>query len=464
MPKYDIAIIGSGPGGYVAAIRAAQFDKKVCIVEKEWVGGTCLNIGCIPTKALISSAEMLDLTRRSKEFGVDITGEVGYSLERIMQRKKTIVTRCVKGVEYLLKAYNIDVKWGRGELVSPGEIKVKDEEVKADVTIIATGSEPKIIRGMEPDGKTILTSRDALEFRSVPDRFLVVGAGVIGIEMATLYNLLGAKVAVVEMLDSILPTLYSEKMSKTLAGILKKRGIEILTSTTIQKVDRKNDSVSVSLSNSEEKEFDRMLVSVGRYAHFDGIDAAKLGIELKDNFIKTDASMKTNVDGVYAIGDVCGGMLLAHKASREGIVAVDNICGFETEMTYHAVPSCIFSHPPAALVGITESMAKEQGIDVRIGEYNYAGNARAHSLGERDGYARIIADRDGTVIGGEIVGGHADSMISQVAMACELKLNLKDMEKVIYPHPTLGEVVQEAMHDAEGRAIHKPPQSGASKK
>ena len=457
MPKYDIAIIGSGPGGYVAAIRAAQLDKKVCVVEKEWVGGTCLNIGCIPTKALISSAEIIDLTKRSKEFGVDIAGEIGYSLERIMQRKKNVVTRCVKGVEYLFKTYKIDVKWGRGELVSPTEIMVKDETVTADSVIIATGSEPKIIKGLEPDGAMVLTSRDALEFNAIPERFLVVGAGVIGIEMATLYNLLGAKVTIVEMFDSILPTLYAGKLSRTLTAILKKQGIEILTSTIVKKVTKKEGVVMVSFSNGEEKEYDRMLVSVGRCAHFDGIDVQKHGIELEDNFIKTDKSMKTNIDGLYAIGDVCGGMLLAHKASREGIVAVEHACGFDTQMTYHAVPSCIFSHPPAALVGITETMAKEQGIDFRIGEYNYAGNARAHSLGERDGYARIIANKDGTVIGGEIVGGHADSMISQIAMACELRLNLKDIEKVIHPHPTLSEILMEAMHDAQGNAIHKPP-------
>lgn len=456
MPNYDIAIIGSGPGGYVAAIRAAQLDKKVCLIEKEWVGGTCLNIGCIPTKALISSAEILDLTRRSREFGVDIAGEVTYSLERIMQRKKAVVTRCVKGVEYLLKAYEIEVRWGRGELTSPKEIKVNDGTVTADNVIIATGSEPKIIKGMEPDGDLILTSRDALEFSTIPERFLVVGGGVIGIEMATLYNLLGAKVTVVEMLDSILPTLFSDKMSTTLAGIFKKRGMRLLTATTVQKMEKTKGSVRVSFSNGEEDEYDKVLVSVGRCAHFDGIDAKELGIELENHFIKTDAGMRTNIDNLYAIGDVCGGMLLAHKASREGVVAAEQIAGHDTQMTYHAVPSCIFSHPPAAIVGITESMAKEQGIEIRIGEYNYAGNARAHALGEREGYARIIADKDGTVIGGEIVGGHADSMISQIGMACELRLNLKDMEQVIYPHPTMAEIVMEAMHDALGNAIHKP--------
>lgn len=456
MPNYDIAIIGSGPGGYVAAIRAAQLDKKVCLIEKEWVGGTCLNIGCIPTKALISSAEILDLTRRSREFGVDIAGEVTYSLERIMQRKKAVVTRCVKGVEYLLKAYEIEVRWGRGELTSPKEIKVNDGTVTADNVIIATGSEPKIIKGMEPDGDLILTSRDALEFSTIPERFLVVGGGVIGIEMATLYNLLGAKVTVVEMLDSILPTLFSDKMSTTLAGIFKKRGMRLLTATTVQKMEKTKGSVRVSFSNGEEDEYDKVLVSVGRCAHFDGIDAKELGIELENHFIKTDAGMRTNIDNLYAIGDVCGGMLLAHKASREGVVAAEQIAGHDTQMTYHAVPSCIFSHPPAAIVGITESMAKEQGIEIRIGEYNYAGNARAHALGEREGCARIIADKDGTVIGGEIVGGHADSMISQIGMACELRLNLKDMEQVIYPHPTMAEIVMEAMHDALGNAIHKP--------
>ncbi|MCK4584523.1 FAD-dependent oxidoreductase, partial [candidate division WOR-3 bacterium] len=322
MKDYEIVIIGSGPGGYVAAIRAAQLKKKVCLIEKEWVGGTCLNIGCIPTKALIASAEIYSLTKRSKEFGVEIMGEINYSLDKMMQRKKAIVSRSVRGVEFLLKSYNIDVKRERGELISPGEVKIGDETITAENIIIATGSEPKIIKGLETDEELLLTSKDALETKEIPENFLVVGAGVIGIEMATFFNSLGTKVTIVEMLDSILPTLESEKLSRTLESQLKKRGITILTSTTVDNVKKRENSCSVTFSNGEEKEFEKMLVVVGRCASLDGIDIEKIGIEMDSGFIRTDKRMKTNLNGIYAIGDVRGGMLLAHKASKEGVVAV----------------------------------------------------------------------------------------------------------------------------------------------
>lgn len=460
MKDYEIVIIGSGPGGYVAAIRAAQLKKKVCLIEKEWVGGTCLNIGCIPTKALIASAEIYSLTKRSKEFGVEIMGEINYSLDKMMQRKKAIVSRSVRGVEFLLKSYNIDVKRERGELISPGEVKVGDETITAENIIIATGSEPKIIKGLETDEELLLTSKDALETKEIPENFLVVGAGVIGIEMATFFNSLGAKVTIVEMLDSILPTLESEKLSITLESQLKKRGITILTSTTVDNVKKRKKSCYVTFSNGEEKEFEKMLVAVGRCASLDGIDIEKIGIEMDSGFIRTDKRMRTNLNGIYAIGDVRGGMLLAHKASREGVVAVLNASGMDTEMKYHAVPSCIFSCPPAALVGITEKMAKEKGVKIRIGEYQYIGNARAHTLGEKEGYVRIITDENGQVLGGEILGAQADTMISEIAMACEHRMNIKDVEKVIHPHPTLSEILMEAFEDAGGKAIHKPPRGG----
>jgi dihydrolipoamide dehydrogenase len=457
METYDIIIIGGGPGGYVAAIRAAQLGKKVCLIEKEWVGGTCLNIGCIPTKALISSAEVYADAKNASDFGVEISGEVSYSLERMMKRKCLIVSRTVKGVKYLLKTYSIEVKRGSAEFSSPGKVKVNGEEIISEKIIVATGSKPKLIKGLEPDGKLILTSRDALEIDAVPKRLLVVGAGVIGVEMATFFNLLGTEVTIVEMLDSLLPTLHAEKLTDTLTAQLKKKGVKILTSTTVESQEKKGDSLSVTFSNGEGAEFDRMLVAVGRCASYEGIDTNSLGLKMEDGFIKVNGKMETNIKGVYAVGDVVGGMLLAHKASREGIVAVQNIFGNETSMNYGAVPNCIFTHPPAAFVGMTEKIAKEKGLKVKIGEYQYVGNARAHTLGAKEGYARVITDNEGVVIGGEIVGVHADSMISEFAMACELKLNVKDIERVIYPHPTLGEVLFEAFHDAEGKAIHKGP-------
>ncbi len=460
MINYDIIIIGAGPGGYVAAIRAAQLKKKVCLIEKEWVGGTCLNIGCIPTKALIASAEVFAHTKKASDFGVEISGEIAFSLEKMMQRKNAIVSRTVKGVEYLLKAYEIDVKRERGELVSPGKIKLDSTSITAKNIVIATGSKPRIIRGIEPDGKLILTSRDALDIDEIPQNFLVVGAGVIGIEMATLFNLLGSKVTIVEMFDSILPTLCAEKLSKYIKSQLLKKGVQILTATTVEKINRKETSLFIKFSNGEEGEFDRMLVAVGRSALIDGINIEKIGIEEENGFIKTDKMMRTNINGLYAIGDVVGGMLLAHKASSEGIVAAQNISGIETKMKYHAVPNCIFSSPRAAIVGVTEKMAQEKDLNIRIGEYQYVGNARAHAIGEKEGYARVITDEKGKILGGEIVGAHADTMISEVAMACELGLHVRDIEKVIHPHPTLSEIVMEAFHDANKKAIHKPPRSG----
>ncbi|MCK4235334.1 dihydrolipoyl dehydrogenase [candidate division WOR-3 bacterium] len=459
MKDYDIVIIGGGPGGYVAAIRAAQLKKRVCLIEKEWIGGTCLNVGCIPTKSLLASAEIYDFTKRVNEFGVEVAGRVNYSLEKIMKRKNKIVLRCVKGVEFLLKSYNVDVKRERGELVSQCEVKVGNETITTNNIIIATGSETKIIKGMEPDGELILTSRDAIEIKEIPENLLVVGAGVIGIEMATFFNLLGVKVTIVEMLDSVLPTLESEKLSKTMESQLKKQGMEVRTQTMVKNIEKRENGVNITFASGEEQEFEKMLVAVGRCACFDGISTDKIGIEVDSGFIKTDERMKTNINGIYSIGDVTGGMLLAHKASREGIIAVENISGINNEIEYHAVPSCIFSYPPVALVGMTEKMAKEKGLNIRIGEYQYIGNARAHSLGKNIGYARVIADADGTVIGGEIVGAEADIMINEITMACEYRMKIKDIEKVIHPHPTLSEIVMEAFHDAGGKSIHKPPRT-----
>jgi dihydrolipoamide dehydrogenase len=457
MKKYDIIIIGGGPGGYVAAIRASQLGKKVCLIEKEWVGGTCLNIGCIPTKALIASAEEYNRIGRASEFGVDVSGEVSYSLQRMMGRKKKVVSRSVKGVEFLLKRYGVDVRMSRGELVALGEVKINNETLTAENIIIATGSQPRVLKGMEPDGEMLLTSRDALEIDHIPENLLIIGAGVIGIEMASFFDALGVDVTVVEMLDSILPTLYSDKMSKTVAASLEKRGLNILTSTTVNEIEKKEGMSQVSFSNGEESKFDRILVAVGRAASFDGIDIEELGIEMDGGFIKTDKRMKTNRDGIYAIGDVTGGALLAHKASREGTVAALNIAGEDIEMNYSAIPSCIFSTPPAAIVGITEKIASKEGKKIRIGEYNYIGNPRAHTLGEKEGYVRIITDERGVVLGGEIVGVQADTMISEIALACELRLNVNDIERVIRPHPTLSEMITEAFDDTRGKAVHKPP-------
>lgn len=457
MKDYDIIIIGGGPGGYVAAIRASQLGKKVCVVEKEWVGGTCLNIGCIPTKALIASAEEYVRIRNASKFGIDISGEVNYSLQRMMERKKKVVSRSVRGVEFLLKRYGVDVKMSRGELISPGEVKVEGETITSENVIIATGSKPKILKGMEPDGEGILTSREALEIDHIPHNLLIIGAGVIGVEMASFFNALGTEVTVVEMLDSILPTLNADKVSKTIAGSLKKRGLNILTSVKVNEIEKKDKMLQVSFSNGEESEFAKILVAVGRTASFDGIDVEKLGIEMDGDFIKTDNRMKTNIEGIYAIGDVTGGALLAHKASREGIIAVSNIAGEDIEMNYNAIPSCVFSTPPAAMVGITEKMASRDGKKIRIGEYNYIGNSRANTLGEKEGYVRVITDEGGIVVGGEIVGVQADTMISEIAMACELQLNVEDIERVIHPHPTLSEMVMETFEDAQGKAIHKPP-------
>jgi len=457
MKNYDIIIIGAGPGGYVAAIRAAQLKKKVCLIEEQWLGGTCLNIGCIPTKALIASAEMYAKTKKAGEFGIEIKGEIGYSFDYIMQRKKRIVSRCVKGVEFLLKKYNVDVRMGGGELLSPSEVKIKNEIITGQNIIIATGSKPKIIKGLEPDGKLILTSKDALEIKDLPKHLLVVGAGVIGIEMATFFNLLGTKVTIVEMLDDVLPTVGAEGLSRALASQLKKKGIEILTSTTVNRVEKMAHSLDIKFSNEETKQFDRMLVAVGRKANLVGIDVERLNVEMDRGFIKTDSGMRTSVNRLYAIGDVVGGMLLAHKASREGIVAVENASGIGSKMNYDAIPSCIFSSPPVALIGMTEEEAKREDIKVRTGEYQYIGNSRAQTLGEKEGYVKIITDEEGIIIGGEILGAQADTMISEIAMACEQKMNIKDCEKIIHPHPTLSEIVMEAFHDVEGIAIHKPP-------
>ena len=457
MEKYEIVIIGSGPGGYVAAIRAAQLKKKVCVVEKGSIGGVCLNIGCVPTKTLIASAEVYAEAKKASEFGVDIKGKIEYSLADIMERKKKVVLRTVKGVEFLLRKNGVDVKRGTAQVISPEKVLVNDEVISAEHIIIATGSKPKIIKGLEPDGKLILTSKEALEIDEMPESLLIVGAGVIGVEMATFFNLLDSNVTIVEMLDTILPGIGSKKMASALRAQLNKRGVEILTSTTVVNIEKGDRSVDVRFSNDDRKSFDKILVAIGRAVNLDGINVDELGIELDKGFIRTNERMMTSIDGVYAIGDVRGGMLLAHKASREGVVAVENVAGENSIMNYDAVPSCIFSSPPAAIVGLTEEMAIERGVRIKVGEYQYIGNSRALSLGEKEGYVKIIADDAGRVLGGEIVGAGADSMISEITMACEYQMNIKELDRLIHPHPTLSEIVMEAFHDANGKSIHKPP-------
>lgn len=466
MEEFDVIIIGSGSAGYVSAIRAADLGKKVLIIEGRDIGGTCLNRGCIPTKAILRAAQVYAEARESKVFGIDATCST-FDIDGIQNWKEQVIKKLVSGVEFLLKSRKVVILNGYGRLIDGNVIEVETtngkEMYKGKDIIIATGSEPAIIPDFKIDHEHVLTSDDALSLRKIPKDMLIVGAGAIGIEFGTFFNEIGTKVTIVEMMPQVIPTLcYEEKKScidkkvaTTIQRVLSKKGINIKTGVKIVKIEVKGDQVFSTLDNGEVITTEKVLVSIGRKLNSDNIGLEKVAIATEKGRIIVDEYMRTNIPHHYAIGDVVGGMLLAHKAMKEGEVVAEVIAGHDTKMDYKVLPWAVFTTPEVASVGISEEEAKAQGIDVEIGEFPFTANGKAVSMNATDGLVRIVATKDKhEIIGTQIVGPEASIMIAEIALAIKNKLTLKDVADTIHAHPTLSEALMEAAKVPLGEAVH----------
>jgi dihydrolipoamide dehydrogenase len=456
MKEYDIIILGGGPGGYVAAIKGAQLGAKTALIEKEYLGGVCLNVGCIPTKTLLRSAWLYQELMDSAKFGIDILDKsfVSLNIPNLMKRKDSVVNKLTGGVKTLLKQNGVEVYNGFGEAVDKNTVVVNGETLKTKNLIIATGSSAFVpeapgLRESVEKGFAV-TSTEALTLEKVPEDFIVVGGGVVGIELAILYNALGSKVTVLEKFD-ILAALDKE-LREAMKKVLKGKGINILTNVDIDGYDLNKVLCSI---NGEKKVFkgDRILISIGRRANLKGIQNLNLNIDKRG--IITDERMRTNIEGVYAVGDVNGKYMLAHVASAEGIAAAQNIMGGDEKIEYDKIPACVYGFPEIGVVGLTEEEALRRGHKVKISTFPMAANGKALTEGDTDGFVKIVADeRYGEVLGVHIMASHATDMISEAVTAMELEATVFDLAKAVHPHPTLSEAIMEAAEGAAGKPIH----------
>ena len=456
--EFDIVVIGGGPGGYVAAIRGAQKGGKVALVEKDRVGGTCLNRGCIPTKTLYYSAKHLITARHGERFGIKAEGGVTFDLAKAIARKDEVVEKLTGGVGQLLKANGVTVFDGTGYIEDPATVTVKGEAeatLKTKNIIIATGSEPALIPAFNIDGENVLTSTEALNLTELPESMLIIGAGVMGCEFASIYATFGTKITMVELMASLLP-MEDKAVSRAVAKSFKGAGVDVHTGVSVESVTAGDGGVTTKLTDGTEIVTEKVLVSIGRAFNSTGIGLEEAGVELDRGAVVVNSRMETNVKGIYAIGDVVGGMLLAHVASVEGGVAVNNALGGDEEMDYSCVPSGIFTEPEVATVGLKEVEAKEKGIDVSIGRFPYQGSGKALAMGEEDGFIQVLADPEtDRVLGASIVGAHATDLIGEVALAVNMGCKVHDITETIHAHPTLPEIVLEGLEDVHGLAIHK---------
>ena len=458
-----LTIIGSGPGGYVAAIRAAQQGAAVTIVESGEVGGTCLNWGSIPTKTLIASAEALERTRNAADFGIQVSGEVGYNLAKIRERKDKVVATQVKGIRGLFKSWGVNLIEGRGSLVASDTVRVvrKDGttvDIKSDKIIVATGSRPAKLPGFPFDGESVITSDEAIQLTSIPKSLLIIGAGVIGSEFAFIYRTFGAEVTMVEMVAHAVAT-EDEEISGILERELKKAKIKLITNVKVEKVEKGQDGIMVAkLSNNTEVKAERILVSIGRSMNSENLGLENAGVLTgKRGEIPVNDKMETSAPGVYAVGDVTGNMMLAHVASHQGLVAVDNALGGDSLMDYTVVPAGIFTMPEIGSVGIREQQAIAKGIKYRVGRFQFRGLGKAHAMGEIAGMVKIIADEaTDRVLGVHICGAHATDLVHEGALAITMGATAKQLGNMIHAHPTLAEGIMEASEDVHGMAIHLP--------
>jgi dihydrolipoamide dehydrogenase len=468
--SFDIIIIGSGPGGYVTAIRAAQLGFKTAIVERAHLGGICLNWGCIPTKALLRSAEIFHYLQHAKDYGLSAQN-VGFDAAAVVKRSRAVSKRLNDGVGFLMKKNKVTVIWGEASIDAPGKVTVR--AAKADAPkgslgagsyqakhiIIATGARPRVLSGLEPDSKLIWTYFEAMVPDRMPKSLLVIGSGAIGIEFASFYRTLGAEVTVVEVLPQILPVEDAE-ISAFARKAFEKQGIRIFTGAKVTKLDKKADSVNATIDDgkggTQTLTVERVISAVGVVGNIENLGLEKVGVKVERGSIVVDALSRTSVPGIYAIGDVAGPPLLAHKAEHEGVICVEAIKGLKPHpMDKRLIPGCTYCSPQIASVGLTEQAAKEQKRDVRIGRFPFVGNGKAIALGEDQGLVKVIFDvRTGQLLGAHMVGAEVTELIQGYVVAMNLETTEEELMHTVFPHPTLSEMMKEAVLDAYGRVLN----------
>ena len=459
MSIYDVGIIGGGPGGYVAAIKAAQLDGTVCLIEKgEW-GGTCLNRGCIPTKTLFAVANLATQIQDASAFGVHVSGEATIDYTQVLAHKTSVIQQLEGGIAKLLKANGVDVLKGTAQLTDRNTIVVNKpdgttEQVHAKNVIIATGSEPAEPPIFEIDEEQVLTTTGILNLTELPESLLIVGGGVSGCEFASIFNALGCRVTILELLPTILAT-EDIQVIRHIQLFMKRKGITIHTGAKLTHVKKSDEQVTAVLESGAELTAQKMLVSIGRRYNTERIGLEKVGVRTEGGKIVVDAQMRTNLQGIYSVGDVASRYLLAHVASAEGKVAAQNCIGDSVEMDYQVIPWCVFTLPEIGHAGMTEKEATTEGYEVKIGRFPYAASGKALGLRETDGFVKTVADADsGDILGVHIVGAHASTLIHEAAVALRLGATAKDIAHTVHAHPTLSEMIMESAEAVDGKAIH----------
>src|SRR3954453_22469902 len=469
-PSFDIIIIGAGPGGYVTAIRAAQLGFKTAVVEKAYFGGICNNWGCIPTKALLRSAEVYHLMQHAGDYGLKAE-KISFDLKAVVQRSRGVVKRLNDGVGYLFKKNKVTVIWGEAVVDAPGKITVKQSKAEAPKgalppggyqakhIIIATGARPRVLPGLEPDKKLVWTYFEAMVPDKMPKSLLVVGSGAIGIEFASFYRTMGTEVTVVEVLPQILPVEDAE-IAAFARKQFEKQGIKIISGAKVTKLDKKADSVTATIEDgkggTQALTVDRVISAVGVVGNIEGFGLEKLGVKTERGVIVIDPFCKTNVPGIYAIGDVAGPPMLAHKAEHEGVICVEAIKGLHPHpMDKNLIPGCTYCHPQIASVGLTEAKAKEGGREIRVGRFPFVGNGKAIAQGEDQGMVKVIFDKKtGQLPGAHLVGSEVTELIQGFVVAMNLETTEEELMHTVFPHPTLSEMMKEAVLDAYGRVLN----------
>ena len=461
MSSYDVVVIGAGPGGYVAAIRAAQLGLKACVVEREHLGGICLNWGCIPTKAMLRSAEVYHLMERAKDFGLS-ADKFGYDLDAVVKRSRKVAGQLNSGVGHLLKKNKVDVVMGEASIPAKGKVKVtgdKPTELTAKNIIIATGARARELPGLEADGDLVWTYKHALTPPRMPKKLLVIGSGAIGIEFASFYNTLGCDTTVVEVMDRVLPVEDAE-----ISAFAKKQftaqGMKIMEGAMVEKLDRKAPTVTAHIKTGDKVEthdFDTVISAVGIVGNTEGLGLEAIGVKVDRTHIVTDKFCRTGVDGIYAIGDIAGAPWLAHKASHEGVMVAELIAGKNDvhPVSPDSIAGCTYCHPQVASVGLTEAQAKEKGLKIKVGRFPFIGNGKAIALGEPEGMVKTIFDAGtGELLGAHMVGAEVTELIQGYVVGRQLETTEEDLMNTVFPHPTLSEMMHESVLDAYDRAIH----------
>jgi dihydrolipoamide dehydrogenase len=466
---FDVLIIGSGPGGYVTAIRAAQLGFKTAIVERDYLGGICLNWGCIPTKALLRSAEIYHYMQHAKDYGLK-ADNVGYDAAAVVKRSRGVSKRLNDGVGFLMKKNKVQIIWGDASIDAPGKVTVKAPkseapkgalgagQYQAKHIIIATGARPRVLPGLEPDKKLVWTYFEAMLPDRIPKSLLVVGSGAIGVEFASFFRTLGSEVTIVEVLPQILPV-EDHEIQTFARKSFEKQGIKIITGAKVTRLDRKADSVTAEIDDGKAKQsitVERVISAVGVVGNIENLGLEKLGVKTERGTIVVDKFNKTSVPGIYAIGDVAGPPMLAHKAEHEGVICVEAIKGLNPHpMNKSMIPGCTYCQPQIASVGLTEQTAKEKKLDVRVGRFPFAGNGKAIALGEDQGLVKVIFDKKtGQLLGAHMVGAEVTELIQGYVVAMNLETTEEELMHTVFPHPTLSEMMKEAVLDAYGRVLN----------